>query len=556
MSEKIIDSVSLFNDLKDTNLKMEDFKEILSSYRKLEDDYIKTNQVDLLKDLNKQKKVIFSYLTDCRDISLKKAKILANELEKEFGNFDEVDTFETPKKDIQLVKIAYKDGKWTVGTKNLSEDLVIDNVPQGINDIVSLTDRLDEQEAAYALNHAKVAGKFTIAALPYVRTDMPDTAWTTRYMKEPTVPLGPYEKSEDSVSTHNMAVSRQFASEDGELVVGDKIETNDGNLYEIVAVSESELITSNNDVLDKLLAKGKLESGEWKKVESAKEKKEDIRITRIKQKIEKLTPAWEEKLIIEESIERLVEDYRSKLQQYANQKIRNLEEARAIAEPKITALMQKIDAIRAEDNKAFNKFQNLREKVGQFTVNYTREVELKRIKGAAEIEEVLEKMEKYVSPRNLKAFTELEESLYKTVEREEQFSIGLTQKDPRNEELIDEKMKELKRTIKTSQNEEFERDAAYNQLDDMLVDGYITFDEYSDLTDFADINAKQVLASIKDIKANFVEVTADFAGDTIQKIKDFFNSIKEWVSEKLSFLTIQEKEVKDINEDLDKVLED
>ena len=36
------------------------------------------------------------------------------------------------------------------------------------------------------------------------------------------------------------------------------------------------------------------------------------------------------------------------------------------------------------------------------------------------------------------------------------------------------------------------------------------------------VNAKQVLASIKDIKANFAEVEADFAGDTIQKIKDFF----------------------------------
>lgn len=556
MNENIINCVSLFEDLKDTNLKMSDFKEIIASYKTLENEYIKNNQVDLLRDLNRQKKVIFSYFDKCFNASLKKTASMVNEINKEFYDFDKVDTFNSPNKDIQLVKIAYKNGKWTVGTKNLSEDLIIKDIPQGINNLVSLVDRLDEQEAAYALSHAKTAGKFTIAALPYVRTDMPDVAWTTRYMKEPTVPLGPYEKSEDSVSTHNMPVSRQIAGEGDEILLGDKIETNDGDVYEIIAVSENQIITSTNEMIDKMLAEGKLESGEWKKIESAKDDKEDIRITRIKQKIEKLTPAWEDKLIIEESIERLVSDYKLKLQQYANQKIKNLDEARANAEPKLRALMAKIDVIKAEDNKAFKKFQNLREKVGQFTINYSREVEMKRIKGATEIEEVIAKMEKYVSPRNLKAFEDLEEELYKTISREEQFSIGLTQKDPRNEELIDEKMKELKRTIKTSQNKEFERDAAYKQLEDMLVNGDISFKEYSDLTDFADVNAKQVLASIKDIKANFVEVKADFAGDTIQKVKDFFNNIKEWVTEKLSFLTIQEKEAKDINEDLDKVLED
>lgn len=555
MNDLHINSVSLFEDLKNTNIKITDFKEILASYKQLEDKYIKDNEVDLLRDLNKQKKVIFSYFDTCYNASIKKTASMVSEIEREFGNFDEIDTFNSPNKDINFVKIAYKDGKWIVSMKNLSEGLTIKDIPQGINNLVELVDRMDEQEAAYALCHAKTAGKFVLAALPYVRTDMPDTLWTTRYMKEPTVPLGPYEKSEDSVSTHNMPVSRQFASEDdNKILMGDRIETEDGDLYEIVAVSENQIITSQNETIDKMLAEGKLQSGEWKKVESAKDDKEDIKVIRLKQKMEKLTSAWEEKLVLDESIERLVSEYRAKLTEAAKEKINKLEEARASAEPKLISLMSKLDSIREQDNKAFRKFQNLKEKVGKFTLGYSREVEMTRIKGANEVEEVLEKMEKYVSPRNLKSFTDLEAEMFKTIQREEQFSISLTQKDPRNEELIQEQMEELKKKIQTSQNSEFERDAAYDELDNLLIDGELTFKQYSDFTDFADVNAKEVLASLKCIKAGLKEVKADFISDIWQKIKDFYNGVKEWIVEKLPFITIQEKEVKDINEDLDQIL--
>ena len=55
-----------------------------------------------------------------------------------------------------------------------------DETPEAINSLVKLANRLDEQEAAYALCHAKKAGLFTFAALPYVRTeDFTDTALET-----------------------------------------------------------------------------------------------------------------------------------------------------------------------------------------------------------------------------------------------------------------------------------------------------------------------------------------------------------------------------------------
>lgn len=549
-----INSVNFFEDLKNTNIKMEDWKEIVSSYKQLEAHYIKNNEADLLRDLNKQKKVILSYLDTCYNASIKKLASMTSELEREFGNLDEVDTFETPSKNINFIKIAYKDGKWAVSAKNLSEDLEIKDIPTGINNLVSLVDRLDEQEAAYALNHAKTAGKFVLAALPYVRTDMPDTAWTTRYMKEPTVPLGPYEKSEDSVSTHNMPVSRQFAAEGDEILLGDKIETNDGDVYEIIAVSENQVITSTNETIDKMIAEGKLQSGEWKKIESAKEEKKNIKITRIEQRLEKLAEPLKNKYLEDEAISRLTQEYEANLREIA--KYQNNEELEATLEPQLRKLMAKIDTIKEEDGKLVNNYKRLVQKIGSFDMSYSRPAELERVVDRQKLDEVLSMMEELVAPRNLNKFQELETQLVKKIERAEQFAMSLSQKDPKNEELIQDEMEKLRKQIKTSQNPEFERDAAYNELDELLINGDISFKQYSDFTDLADVNAKEVIASVKFIKANLKEVEAGIFDNIIDKLKELYNSTKEWFANILPFLSLQEKEVKDVNEELDIILED
>ena len=549
-----INSVNFFEDLKNTNIKMEEWKEIISSYKKLEASYIKNNEADLLRDLNKQKKVILSYLDNCQTASIKKLASMTSELEREFGNLDEVDTFESPSKNINFIKIAYKNGKWAVNAKNLSEDLEIRDIPTGINNLISLVDRLDEQEAAYALNHAKTAGKFVLAALPYVRTDMPDTAWSTRYMKEPTVPLGPYEKSEDSVSTHNMPVSRQFASETDEILLGDTIETADGEVYEIVAVSENQIITSTNETIDKMLAEGKLESGEWMKVEAAKDKKENIRVTRYSQRLEKLAEPLKNKYAEDEAISALVKEYEANLKEIA--KYQDVEELEATLDPQLRKLASKIDIIKEEDKKVNASYRRLVHKVGAFEINYSRSAETERVVGKKQLDEIITLMEELVSPRNLNKFRELAEQLVVKNTRSEQFVMYLSKEDPRNQELINDRMNEFKKQIKTSQNTEFERDAAYKELEDMLIDGTLSFNQYNDFTDLADVNAKEVIACLKDIKANLREVEAGIFDNIIDKVKELYNSTKEWLSNTLSFLSIQEKEVKDVNEKLDAILED
>lgn len=557
-----INSVNFFEDLKNTNIKMEDWKEIVSSYKQLEAHYIKNNEADLLRDLNKQKKVILSYLDTCYNVSIKKLASMTSELEREFGNLDEVDTFETPSKNINFIKIAYKNGKWAVSAKNLSEDLEIKDIPTGINNLVSLVDRLDEQEAAYALNHAKIVGKFVLAALPYVRTDMPDTAWTTRYMKEPTVPLGPYEKSEDSVSTHNMPVSRQFAAEGDEILLGDKIETNDGDVYEIIAVSENKIITSTNETIDKMIAEGKLQSGEWKKIESAKDDltaKEELQIKKISKGIEDVAEKMKEHQIKILAIKKLSEEMVANLMKLQEKELEEEADFIKKMEPKIKRVLRRIDEITFKNEDCIKKLQVLKVTINGIKFTYNRGVEeyRKTVVSVKQVEDILEEIRKYVSPRYIKEYEKLTAKLFKFVSRSEDWSYQADEKDPLVQKEVYKQMDILRdQNLKASLNNEFKEDA-YNKLDDLFVGGVIDFNQYNTLTDYAELDGKAVLASLKPIEASLKRnIKAGFIDNIKNILIDAFNTVKEWISDTVQLFTIQDKQITDINEKLDKVLED
>ena len=102
-----LNTVSLFHNLKGSNIKFEDFKKIISSYLKLENAYSKENETDLLKDLNKQRDILLSYLPSCRVESTKRIAGLLDSLNEEMGNIDEIDTLESPEKQVQFIKVAY-----------------------------------------------------------------------------------------------------------------------------------------------------------------------------------------------------------------------------------------------------------------------------------------------------------------------------------------------------------------------------------------------------------------------------------------------------------------
>lgn len=551
-------ALNLFEDLKNTNISNGEFKEIIASYTKLGKEYIKANQADLFKDLNKQKEIIFSYLPNFKKESLKKVAHLHKELEAEMGNLDEIDTFNAPEKQVQFIKVAYNDGKWTISTKNLDNvEFTKKETPEAINCLVNLCDRLDEQEAAYALCHAKKAGLFTMAELPYVRTqDFTNTALETRYIKDPGTTLGPIEHSwESSVDNTNMPVSRQIASEDSFQEM-DTFEDEDGDMITISSISGDAVITFNNDIYTKEEVQEKIDNGYWTKVEAADE---NAKVLRLKKQAEPIAEKLKRKAVINEAIQRVAAETISKLEEAKKSELEELEQLAIKSEPKLRKIAAKIDSITLEDDKAGRKCQKLVEHLDEsgMTLNYSREVPVyqKRTVSVKEAEEVIEKLRVYVSPKNMAEFNEVAEELFTFNSKLESFSVTLTNKDPRNEELVQDEMEALRKIIKTSQNDAFVKDETYNQLDKLLIAGDINFNQYNTLSDYAEMDSKLVLASIKKIQAGLnKDIKADVVSDITNKVKEAFNTAKQWIMDKLSFLSLQEKEIKDINEEFDRVL--
>lgn len=559
-----IDTLDLFNDLKDTNISFSEFKSIVACYNKLESSYIKDKQVDLLKDLNKQKRVIFSYLKSCKDEPIKKMAKLAGKLEEEFGNVDEMNTFSKANKNAKFIKVSYDNGKWSISAEGLSDNLEFNKkqTPEAITCLVQLADRLDEQDAAYALCHAKKAGLFTMAALPFVRTDLNNTLFNTRYEKTPTTTLGPIEKPADAVYTTNLPVSRQIASEDD--LDNEKIDETsvfideEGTLIPVTLVTDDYVLTSqDNGVYSIEEVKENLKTGKWKRQAADKE---DIKLKRLEKQAEDLMKLWEEKLILDESAQRLKDEFDAKLQQKLAPRMEQLDEAQAMVEPRLRKIAAKIDEITFKDKEGKQKLQKLKQEIGNMILKYQRPVEEYRMRAVSRVEDIealLEQARKYVSPKNLKAFEEnVVNKFFYYESSQEKFEIALKGKDPRNEEMIQDEIKKLRKEIKTSQNSVFDKDAAYNKLDNLLISGALNFEQYNTLTDFAEINSKKVLASLELIENGMYKtVKAGFLQDIGNKIVELYNNVRDWLSNIIPFLTMQEKDITEINEGLDEIIE-
>ena len=559
-----IDSLDLFNDLKSTNISFSTFRNIVANYRKLELAYIKDKNADLLKDLNKHKAVLFSYLDNCGRESIKKVAKLIGSLESEYGNPDSLDTFDDVNKNTKFIKVSYENGSWKITSEDYKDEFEFDkkHTPDAINCLVKLSDRLDEQEAAYALCHAKKAGQFVFAALPFVRTDFNDTPFETRYIKNPGTTLGPIERPSDAVYTTNMPVSRQMAAEepllgDDEVTESDVLVDETGELLPITLVTDDYVITSNeNGIFSLDEVKENLRTGKWKKQAADRT---ETKLKKLEQDAAELMKLWKDKLILDESAQRIKESYMAKVDEAVAEKSDELRKAREAVEPRLKKIAAKIDSITFNDKESYQKLQKLRVKIDGMILQYQRPVKEYRrraISNVDKVEELLEQARKYVSPRNLEEFQKnVVDKFFYYDQSKEQFDVALQQRDPRNEEMIQEQVEKLRKEIKTSQNNVY-KDAAYNKLDDLLISGDLNFNQYNELSDLAEINAKQVMASLSVIEMNwYKEIKSGTLDQMLSKIKDFYNSIKNWVVEVLSFLTFQEKTSSDINEGLDVIIE-
>ena len=565
-----IDTLDLFNDLKDTNISFSEFKSIVACYNKLESSYIKDKQVDLLKDLNKQKRVIFSYLKSCKDEPIKKMAKLVGKLEEEFGDIDEMNTFSKANKNAKFIKVSYDNGKWSISAEGLSDNLEFNKkqTPEAITCLVQLADRLDEQDAAYALCHAKKAGLFTIAALPFVRTDLNNTLFNTRYEKTPTTTLGPIEKPADAVYTTNLPVSRQIASEDD--VDNEKIDETsvfideDGTLIPITLVADDYVLTSqDNGVYSIEEVKENLKTGKWKRQAADKE---DIKKKKIISQIDNLlSENYKEKMILNEMMRREVESFQKKLQAEYQSRIDKLDEITAKTEPKVRKLLAKLDRIQNSDEGSIKKLHRIKLKLESgLTVTYSPEVEKyqKRVVNLEKAQTVLDQIaDKYIPKSALADYEKDIENMYYYTSSSEKLFVQLTGNDPANEELIQEeinKLDKLKKNVKMSslKCDNKTKNNIYNELDNMLISNMLNFNQYNALSDFIEYDAKQVAASLRVIKTRQSKITkAGLLSDIVSKILSIYNSLRNLFLDMFNKLTLQETYSNKINEGLDEIIE-
>ena len=578
----ILNSVSLFAELKDTNISSKSFKNILSSYKNLEEIYSKTKETDLLKDLNKQKQVIFSYLPCCKTATIKKIASVYNSMNDEMGSFDEINTFDRPNKNIQFIDVAYDNGTWKIYAHNLDNlEFTKDETPEAINSLVKLANRLDEQEAAYALCHAKKAGLFTFAALPYVRTeDFTDTALETRFIKDPGTTLGPVEHSYNStLDNTNMPVSRQIAAisdeegysfeEDEEVTSFDDIkegykieDTINEDVYFVTNKTSYSIITTYNDTIYRDEVEENIGSGRWRVLKSAEKIDPNIqvRINKLLKSVDSSLQLIENHQIYITACETVIKEQVQKIQDLTKQAREAGEKIVNKILPKVKKVIAKIDALTFNNKECTKKLQVLKLQFEGLSIKYNRGVEeyQKRVVNVETVEEIIEEIRKYISPRYIKEYEKLTQQLFKYTSRLESLVFSVDESNPNVKQKIDEQAQQIREQMwKTSAFNGLYKDKAYNQLEELLVNNKITFDQYKEFTSFADINARKVLSALKELEPIFnKEVSAGIFDSIVEILEYAYDSIKDWIVDAISLFSIQEKQITDINEKLDKVIEE
>lgn len=569
---------SVIDFLQSVRLVKANVKDLVNIYRFLEKKYISANKKDLLNSLLKEKDVIFSYFDKYSSLSLKQVKAYINELEDSYIDMDQFDELYKPTKNINLIKLAYKDNLYSINSDELSNPITTKNQIYAMQYLKDLVPRLSLQDSMNILNHTQNCGKFCVAKDYYISKKNDDTDYNlqTRYLKEAPTNDGNY--TGDNIGTFSnpyIPVSRQFAAE------GDDIKTQDlknkslgqidveqtpektkeeklqqeedsinaGNVYVdqdgeviiVTAVDKDSVILSNNDVTSKDQIKKNIESGNWKR--QAADNKETSKLLK---QMEKYAESLENKLVIEQSIEQIVKDLKTNLENKASEQLKNYDEMVDKNLPKIKKLASSIESIARNDEKSLKSYTIVKEKFGNINFQYTPEYERQTVVNKKVLDEILQQMEKLVAPRNIQKFEELEQQLYKYSVVQENIKFSLDNENTEVQEKIQDKIHELRRGLKSAKqfNDKKLDDKSYEQLDKLISAGKINFDTYNSLTDCMEKNSALTNVIVNKIYAtlskNDISSFKITAAGILQSIKDIF----VWIGKVFGFVTIQEAESK------------
>lgn len=571
---------SVIDFLQSVRLIKANVKDLVNVYRFLEKKYISANKKELLDNLLKEKKVIFSYFDKYANLSLKQVKAYINELEDSYIDMDQFDELYKPTKNIHLVKLAYKNNIYSINSEELSNPITTKNQIYAMQYLQELVPRLSSQDSMNILNHTQNSGKFCIAKDYYISKKNDDTDYNlqTRYLKD--APTNEGEYSGDNIGTFSnpyIPVSRQFAAETDDIKTQDlknkslgqidveqtpektneeKLEQeensiNVGNVYvnqdeEIVtvtAVDKNSVVLSDNSVLSIDQVKQNIDNGNWKRQAADNDNKE---INKLLKQMGKYAESLENKLIVEQSIEQIVNDLKANLEAKASGELKNYDDMVEKNLPKIKKLASSIENIARNDEKSLKSYTIVKEKFGNVDFQYTPEYQRESVVNKKVLDEILKEMEKLVSPKNIAKFESLEQQLYKYSTVQEKITFSLDSDNTEVQEKIQDKIHELKRGLKSAQqfNDKNLDDKSYDKLDRLISAGKINFDTYNSLTDCMEKNSaltntviNKIYASLNKNRISQFKITA---ANILQSIKDIFS----WIGKVFGFVTIQEAQSK------------
>lgn len=546
-----------------------DLTPVVENHRNLEKKYIKSSNYELLSNLNKETRIVLSYLNGFENSNLKNIKACLKEVSA-YGDLESIKKFSSPKKKIDFITIAHKQGKWSIASDKLSNKLENLDVPTAMDYLTQIVARLTPQEAAYSLVHAKDNGTFIMAALPYSTIEEGKSGFGEQPMKTPNYPLGDPRDSYVGPYNYSTPVSRQMAAADDvpSEVLEEENEIRSGSLY----IDEEDVtytITGIEDgmvFIDKLeeplteeQIKSLIDSGKWKRMAA----KDSVKEKKMLEDLERHTKSLEEFSEWNLAILQMTKKYQADLQDAVSSKMERLQKDIEKFQPKIQKNLSILESLQRKASSIVKKLTILKQKVGSVVFTYSPEIEeyQQRSKSVEEIREVLEKIKTLISKKDLSTFEQYAEEMFKWTSRSESFKFDVDQKDPRVKEEIEQKVDYLSKRIKNSLNRDngLNKKETYNKLDKMLFAGLMDFETYNKFCNCVEKNAslsKQVVDDVCKILTNKPIYVKSAAFDKVkEKFSQFWNKIKDLTVNLFNFITLKDSQFEEVDSELDKIIE-
>lgn len=544
-----------------------DLTSVIANHHELEKKYIKENSFELLANLNKETKVVLSYLHGFEKSDLKTIKACLKEVNK-CGDLEAVKQFSSPNKKIDFVTINHKYGKWSIASEKLSDKLVDLDVPTAMDYLTQIVARLTPQEAAYSLVHAKDNGSFILAAMPYSSVEEGHTDFAEKNMKLPTYTFGNPDNEYTGTYHSSTPISRQMAaempeefSEESEEIVGgvQYKDVNDETTYSVTGIEDGNVYFANLDEpLTEEQVKSFIETGKWVKAARG----EEAQIKKIEDTIERYSNSYKELEKINEAIRQMTESYKQKLMEAVSGRVEKLNKDIAEFEPKILECFRKLEEFAMKSKSVEQKLVILKKLINNIKWTYKPDVPdfRRKVNNLATVEEALEEIGKLITPKNKKKFEEYAEKIFGYTPSVESYTYTLDQTNPQIKKEIDEEIKQLKKKVKTSLKTACHKSVPYGKLDKMLIAGLIDFNVYNELCECVEINAGLTNESVERIYKTVTSAPMYLKADLVNSIKEKFiniwGKVKNWFNSFFNFITMQNSQLDEANSALDRAIEE